>query len=62
MSLRQNYKNILINLENNCDIASRQWVETQDSGYLRAYEHYKSEMIRIKEMIIESERQGELDV
>lgn len=51
-----------MNLENNCDIASRQWVETQDSGYLRAYEHYKNEMIRIKEIIIESERQGELDV
>ena len=57
-NLRANYKNILINLENNCDIASRQWVETGEAGYLRAYESYKNEMIRIKEMIIASEKNG----
>ena len=61
-NLREQYRNILINLEKNCDIASRQWAETGDAGYLSSYEHYKNEMIRIKEMIIESERQGELNV
>tara|TARA_B100000927_G_scaffold282649_1_gene269545 strand:+ start:1330 stop:1521 length:192 start_codon:yes stop_codon:yes gene_type:complete len=61
-NLREQYRTILINLEKNCDIASRQWAETGDAGYLSSYEHYKNEMIRIKEMIIESERQGELDV
>tara|TARA_B100001057_G_scaffold78156_1_gene73282 strand:- start:906 stop:1097 length:192 start_codon:yes stop_codon:yes gene_type:complete len=61
-NLREQYRTILINLEKNCDIASRQWAETGDAGYLISYEHYKNEMIRIKEMIIESERQGELNV
>lgn len=57
-NLREQYRTILINLENNCDIASRQWAETGDPGYMKAYESYKNEMIRIKEMIIASEKDG----
>ena len=57
-NLREQYRTILIILEKNCDIASRQWAETGDAGYLSSYEHYKNEMIRIKEMIIASNKDG----
>ena len=55
-NLREQYRTILINLERNCDIQSEQWVRTGDASHLSAYEHYKAEIIRIKEMIIASEK------
>ena len=54
--LREQYRTIIQNLERNCDIQSEQWVRTGDTSHLSAYEHYKAEISKIKEMIIASEK------
>ena len=54
--LREQYRTIIQNLERNCDIQSEQWVRIGDTSHLSAYEHYKAEIIKIKEMIIASEK------
>lgn len=56
LGLREQYRTIIQNLERNCDIQSEQWVRTGDTSHLSAYEHYKAEIIKIKEMIIASEK------
>tara|TARA_B100001057_G_scaffold39408_2_gene35486 strand:- start:6925 stop:7128 length:204 start_codon:yes stop_codon:yes gene_type:complete len=54
--LREQFRTILQNLEKNCDIHSEQWVRTGDTSHLSAYEHYKKEIIEIKEKIIANEK------
>ena len=55
MNYRRQFQGILENLQNNIDIADRQFIETKDDGYLWQYYRLIEEMQKIKNHIIHVE-------
>jgi len=55
INYRRQFQGILENLQNNNDIADRQFIETKDDGYLWQYYRLIEEMQKIKNHIIHVE-------
>jgi len=55
INYRRQFQGILENLQNNIDIADRQFIETKDDGYLWQYYRLIEEMQKIKNHIIHVE-------
>ena len=61
LSYRKRFQGIIENLQNNIDTADRQFVETGDKGRLWQYYRLIEEMKKIKNQILEKEKEMKND-